>query len=548
MYGLVKTHKANNPVRIITSGCNTAVENLSIFVEKILYKEVERLPSRIKDTSHMLDIIDNLNDSDLPENSVLVSFDVVNMFPSIDNESGITAVKKVLNGRESKNPPTECILEALRLCLECNNSVFNDKNFIQTDGTARGPHMSCSYSDIAMAHFDNKAQNYTLKPTVWKRFRDDVFSVWTHNINTLPAFLDYLNNIDSTGKIKFTMQIADENGLEFLDLKLKMNEKNKIIIDVFSKPTNSFTYVMPSTCYPSSNINNIPRGIALRLKRICDSDEKFTVRSNEYKNYLIARDYKPKVVEKHFSEISNLTRAEARQIKPKQQDNDRILFATTYNPMLPNMRSLIKKHLPVLHSDSGLKNIFPENSICTVFKRNRNLKEILSPSLYTRNKNEKKSYVIKNFGKCDICKHYLISDNTFTCKVTNKKYYINNDFDCNYMNVIYLISCTNCNEQYVGSAIDFKKRFRIHKSDINTKKDRCGVARHFTNKCRDPQNPHAFLKIQPIEQVRVKEESKLDDTLWHREKYWQALLFTNSHRMNSMADLYNKKRKGCRKK
>ena len=178
--------------------------------------------------------------------------------------------------------------------------------------------MSCSYSDIAMAHFDNRAENYTLKPTVWKRFRDDVFSVWTHNINTLPAFLDYLNNIDSTGKIKFNMQIADENGLEFLDLKLKMNEKNKITIDVFSKPTNSFTYVVPSTCYPSNNINNVLRGIAWRLKRICDSDEKFTVRSNEYKNYLIARDYKPKVVEKHFSEISKLTRAEARQIKPKQ--------------------------------------------------------------------------------------------------------------------------------------------------------------------------------------------------------------------------------------
>ena len=96
MYVLLKT-KANNPVRIITSGCNTTVENLSIFLEKVLYKEVERIPSRIKDTGHILDIIDNLNDSDLPENSVLVSFDVVNMFPSIDNESGIKAVKKVLN-------------------------------------------------------------------------------------------------------------------------------------------------------------------------------------------------------------------------------------------------------------------------------------------------------------------------------------------------------------------------------------------------------------------------------------------------------------------
>ena len=159
------------------------------------------------------------------------------------------------------------------------------------------------------------------------------------------------------------MQSADENGLDFLDLKLKMNENNKITIDVFSKPTNSFTYVMPSTCYLSNNINDVPRGIALRLKRICDSDEKFTIRRNECKNYLIARDYKPKVVGKHFSEISKLVRAEARQIKPKQQVNDRILFATTYNPMLPIMRSLIKKQLPVLHYDSDLKSIFPENSI-----------------------------------------------------------------------------------------------------------------------------------------------------------------------------------------
>ena len=35
---------------------------------------------------------------------------------------------------------------------------------------------------------------------------------------------------------------------------------------------------------------------------------------NEYKNYLLARYYKPKVVEKHFSKISKLSRVEARQI------------------------------------------------------------------------------------------------------------------------------------------------------------------------------------------------------------------------------------------
>ena len=53
----------------------------------------------------------------------------------------VKTVKKLFSERESNNPPTEYIFEALRLCLKCNNSVFNDKNFIQTDGTAQGLHM-----------------------------------------------------------------------------------------------------------------------------------------------------------------------------------------------------------------------------------------------------------------------------------------------------------------------------------------------------------------------------------------------------------------------
>ena len=36
----IKIHKVGDPVRVITSGCGTAIENLSIFVEKCLYSEV----------------------------------------------------------------------------------------------------------------------------------------------------------------------------------------------------------------------------------------------------------------------------------------------------------------------------------------------------------------------------------------------------------------------------------------------------------------------------------------------------------------------------
>ena len=34
--GVIKTHKVDNPVRMIASGCGAAIENLSIFVEKCL--------------------------------------------------------------------------------------------------------------------------------------------------------------------------------------------------------------------------------------------------------------------------------------------------------------------------------------------------------------------------------------------------------------------------------------------------------------------------------------------------------------------------------
>ena len=82
-----------NPVRVITSGCGTATENLSIFVEKCLYFEVLNIEFRFQDTSEMLTIIDNLNSSNsLPTDCKLVSFDIINMFPGIDNISGLKSV------------------------------------------------------------------------------------------------------------------------------------------------------------------------------------------------------------------------------------------------------------------------------------------------------------------------------------------------------------------------------------------------------------------------------------------------------------------------
>ena len=120
---------------------------------------------------------------------------------------------------------------------------------------AQGPHMSCSYSDIAMAVYDEKAMDHPFKTLIWKSFRDGVIALWIHSNEYANLYLDYLYTIDASGEIRFAMETESENGLELLEIRLKLKDCNKITVDVYSKPTNSFTYVNPKTCYSSRNIN-----------------------------------------------------------------------------------------------------------------------------------------------------------------------------------------------------------------------------------------------------------------------------------------------------
>ena len=141
----------------------------------------------------------------------------------------------------------------------------------------------------------------------------------------------------------------------------------------------------------------------------------------------------------------------------------------------------------------------------------------------------------------------MITDSKFRCTVTVYTYFIKGNLSHDICNVVYLITFSNLREQYVGSAINFKQRFRIHKSDIKTSKDCCDTAKHFNNKCYSPNNKHAYLKVHVTEQVFNNDQCIFEDLLREREKYWQVQLFNNLYRMNNINDLYSMKRKGYRK-
>ena len=128
---------------------------------------------------------------------------------------------------------------------------------------------------------------------------------------------------------------------------------------LLSPPTVShMCYLLVATLEKISIIYHVVQ--QLRLRSICDTDEKFNHSSIENKNYLIARNYKISIVNKHFAHVSTLSRQQARQksTKRKIQVSKNVKFVMKYNLRLPDLNSLLKKHLPLLYKDPTLKLFF----------------------------------------------------------------------------------------------------------------------------------------------------------------------------------------------
>ena len=159
-------------------------------------------------------------------------------------------------------------------------------------------------------------------------------------------------------------------------------------------------------------------------------------------------------------------------------------------------------------------DFFSHDTISVTYKRNKNLREILSPSCFPRTTKQYECFVKECNKKCDICRNFLVVSLDFTCFATTRKYKIKGILRCDSRNVIYL-------------------RFRIHKSDINTVKIRCGVGNHLLNLCRSFTSKFGYLQVQLIEKVSVQNDDDIDNILWEREKYWQVPLFTLSHGLNN---------------
>ena len=71
----------------------------------------------------------------LPENAILVTIDVVGLYPHIPHEEGLQAIRRALDQREEQGIPTEDIVDLASIVLKNNNFGFDEKHFVQKSGT-----------------------------------------------------------------------------------------------------------------------------------------------------------------------------------------------------------------------------------------------------------------------------------------------------------------------------------------------------------------------------------------------------------------------------
>ena len=281
-YTLTKIHKPKPVGRPIISGCEGPTEKISSFVDSLLQPISRQHKSYLKDTT---DFINFIEETKVSENTILVSMDVTSLYTNIPQEEGITTVCNAYETFHNNNPPipSRYLRDMLCLIRKENSFQFNGENYLQIHGTAMGTEMAVAFANIFMNEVETKMLNKSkIKPIVWKRYIDDVFSLWDIPKRDIDLFIQQAAEIS-------------EKEITFLDTTVYKGERfsKESILDIKThyKPTKTFQYTHYSSCHPPGVKRGFIKGEAIGLLRTNSSEINFQEAISSFKTRLQTHGY-----------------------------------------------------------------------------------------------------------------------------------------------------------------------------------------------------------------------------------------------------------------
>lgn len=231
---------------------------------------------------------------------------------------------------------------------------------------------------------------------------------------------------------------------------------------------------------------------------------------------LLDRSYPERLIDSTIDRARKIHRHIALRKSKKKNSTKRPIFATKYDPRLPNIASIGAKHWRSMVSQNNyLAECFTAPPLIA-FKRQRKIRESLirakvPPPPDLRPKRKLKG-VVKCGKECAACP-YLIEGKNIKIDKRNT-WRMNRRLTCSTFNSVYLIECEkeNCKQRYIGeSKRPIRNRIADHRGYIVNKNIDKATGAHFNLPGHSLDN----MKFTILEQVKRNDESYRRE----REKY-----------------------------
>ena len=178
-YLLPKIHKrtSNVPGRPVISNNGTATENISAFLNFHLKKIVSTIPHFLEDTRDFLQHLNQIGD--IPENALLVSYDVVGLYPHTPHDRDVEFMRRFLDKREDQSVSSQSLGKLANTVLKHNYFQLGKYVYHQILGKAIGTKFAPHYVDTFMAGLEKEIfEKSHFQPYVWLRCLYFIFSAY----------------------------------------------------------------------------------------------------------------------------------------------------------------------------------------------------------------------------------------------------------------------------------------------------------------------------------------------------------------------------------
>lgn len=471
---------------------------LSEMVDIILKPIVYQIPHILRDS---FDLIEKCEKS-IQDNTLLGSSDIKSLYTNLTTELVTDSIHYWVNKYKDSIPLLQrfslaFIIEAIQIILQNNFFFFDDAHLEQTLGFAMGTKSAVQCANLAVAYLEVKM--FALLPTIYPqdfvdfivrnyfRFLDDIFHKWLANFD-ITQFYQIFDGLDP--KLKFLFSNLSKV-CNVLDITFKA-EGEKLIMDVYHKPTDSFNFLNYRSCHPKHTKDNIALSLGKRIVNIVSGD--YGPRLEELKFHLMERGHPEPTINFAFSKIFQP------KISNPSDSSDILVFTETFNPRHQFDHKIVST---LLDSVTGqeMKKAF---SNCKIIMGSRQPKCLRNHLIHSKFSSVPRIVVSKQVGltSCRKCIYhedgYIKECRYFSFGRRDKfKWTYTRYFDCNAKNVIYIVTCNYCWKFYIGETSDFKQRVSKHKSDvIHPENSFCKKLMHHLRLCSNFYEP--YFNIYPI--------------------------------------------------